>query len=229
MRNVTALTQRELSSIFFSLIAYIVGVLFLVATAALFTRNTLIEGGEASMQALFQHMSWLLLLAVPLITMRMVSEEYATGTIETLMTAPISDMEVVIGKFVGAMTFYVGLLIATLVYVVVLNMYGEPDVGVILYGYLGLLLLGGLYAAVGLFTSSMTRHQLIAAMIGIAILGIITYGLDYLGTVVSGHWRIILSHVNALHHYEDFSRGIVDTKSIVFFISATLFFLFLWR
>lgn len=227
MRNVTALTQRELSSIFYSLIAYIVGVLFLVATATLFTRNTLIEGGEASMQALFQHMAWLLLLALPLITMRMVSDEYATGTIETLMTAPISDAEVVIGKFVGAMTFYIGLLVATLVYVIVLTKFGSPDLGAIFYGYLGLLLLGGLYVAVGLFTSSMTRHQLIAAMTGIAILGIITYALDYLGTVVSGHWRIVLSHFNALHHFEDFSRGIVDTKSIVFFVSATLFFLFL--
>ncbi len=227
IRNVKALTQRELSAIFYSLIAYIIGVLFLVVTAVLFSWNTLVEGGEASMQPLFADMAWLLMLAVPLITMRMVSEEYASGTIETLMTAPISDAEVVIGKFVGAMTFYLALLGASLVYVVVLNYFGAPDMGVVLYGYIGLVLLGALYASVGLFTSSMTRHQLIAAVLGIAILGIITYALDYLGTIVSGSWRIVLSHVNALHHFEDFSHGIVDTKSIIFYVTATLFFLFL--
>ncbi|MCB9858353.1 MAG: ABC transporter permease subunit [Phycisphaerales bacterium] len=227
IRNITALTQRELSSIFLSLIAYIVGLLFLIATAMLFMFNTFTEGGEASLQPLFGHMAWLLILAIPLVTMRMISEEYASGTIETLMTAPVSDTEVVLGKFFGAMSFFFALVLATCVYAAILSMYGKPDVTVMLYGYLGLLLLGAFYAAVGLFASSLTRHQLIAAVLGMAILGILTYAMDYVASLQSGSWRLVFSYVNVLNHFEDFSRGIVDTKAVVFFVSATLFFLFL--
>lgn len=227
IRNTWALTQRELSSIFLSLIAYIVGLLFLMATAMLFLFNTLTEGGAASLQPLFGHMAWLLLLAIPLITMRMISEEYASGTIETLMTAPVSDTEVVLGKFFGAMSFFVALLIATVVYAIVLMNYGSPDVTVMLYGYLGVLLLGALYSSIGLFASSLTRHQLIAAVLGMAIIGILTYAMDYIAGLQSGQWRLFFSNVNVLNQFEAFSRGIFDTKSIIFFVTATLFFLFL--
>lgn len=227
IRNISAIVQRELSSIFLSLIAYVVGLLFLIATAMLFMYNTLSEGGEASLQPLFGHMSWLLIVAIPLVTMRMISEEYASGTIETLMTAPVRDAEVILGKFFGAMSFFLALLLATSVYAIVLSFYGTPDVRVMLYGYLGLLLLGSLYASVGLFASSLTRHQLIAAVMGMAILGVLTYAMDYLAGLQSGSWRLVFSYVNVLNHFEDFSRGIFDTKAIVFFISSTVFFLFL--
>lgn len=227
IRNIRALTQRELSSIFLSLIAYIVGLLFLMATAMLFIFNTLREGSAASLQPLFSHMAWLLILAIPLITMRMISEEYASGTIETLMTAPVSDTEVVLGKFFGAMAFFVALVIATVVYALVLSHFGNPDMTVMLYGYLGLLLLGALYASIGLFASSLTRHQLIAAVLGMAIIGILTYAMDYIASLQSGRWRLFFSDVNVLNQFEEFSRGIFDTKSIVFFITGTLFFLFL--
>lgn len=227
IRNISALTQRELSSVFLSFIAYVVGLLFLVATATLFMFNTLTEGGEATLAPLFGHMAWLLILAIPLVTMRMISEEYASGTIETLMTAPVSDTEVVLGKFFGAMSFYVAMILSTLVYAFVLMAYGNPDTTVMLNGYLGMLFLGALYASIGLFASSLTRHQLIAAVLGMAMIGVLTYAMDYVASLQSGTWRLVFSYVNILNHFEDFSRGIFDTKAIVFFVSATLFFLFL--
>jgi len=227
IRNVKAISQRELSSIFYSLIAYIVGLLFLIATATLFTRNTLIEGAAASLQPLFGHMAWLLILAIPLMTMRMISEEYANGTIETLMTAPISDTEVVLGKFFGAMLFFLALVASTVVYAIVLSCYGDLDIKVLCYGYLGLVLLGALYASIGLFASSLTRHQLIAAVLGMAIIGLLTYAMDFLAGLQSGTWRLVIGYLNVLNHFQDFSRGIFDTRAIIFFLSTTLFFLFL--
>ena len=104
--RIKALTERELAAIFLSFIAYIIGVLFLMATGILFTFETLSEGGEATMRPLFDHMAWLLILAIPLVTMRMISDEYASGTVETLMTAPVTDFEVVMGKFFGTMFFF---------------------------------------------------------------------------------------------------------------------------
>ena len=225
--RIKALTERELAAIFLSFIAYIVGVLFLTATGTLFTFETLTEGGEATMRPLFDHMAWLLILAIPLVTMRMISDEYSSGTVETLMTAPVTDFEVVMGKFFGTLFFYVVLVLSTLVYVIALKMYGQPDLWAIAYGYLGLLLLGALYAAVGLFASSLTRHQLIAAVVAIAILATFTFAVDYLAGIQGGGWRTALSYVNILHHFKDFSKGIFDTKAIVFFLSSTAFFLFL--
>ncbi len=225
--RIKALTERELAAIFLSFIAYVVGVLFLLVTGMLFTFETLTEGGEATMRPLFDHMSWLLILALPLITMRMISDEYASGTVETLMTAPVSDAEVVLGKFFGTFLFYVALILSTLVYVVALAMFSKPDLLATAYGYLGLLLLGALYASVGLFASSLTRHQLIAAVLAIAILALFSYAVDYLAMIQGGAWRNTLSYINILHHFKDFSKGIFDTKAIVFFVSSTAFFLFL--
>jgi ABC-2 type transport system permease protein len=225
--RVVALTQRELAANFLSPVAYVVAALFLIAAGHLFMSNTLIEGGEASMRFMLDSMAWLLVFAVPLLTMRVLADEYATGTIETLMTAPISDVEVILGKFIGVMVFYVALLATTVAHVILLFNYGAEDFGVVTYGYLGMVLLGGMYVAVGLFASSLTRYQLVAALIGMALLAVFTVLVDALASWQGGQWRVVLSYVNVLHHFKDFSRGIFDTKSVVFFLSNTVFFLFL--
>lgn len=225
--RVIALTERELAANFLSPVAYVVAALFLIASGYLFMSNTLIEGGEASMRFMLDSMAWLLVFAVPLLTMRVLADEYATGTIETLMTAPISDVEVVIGKFIGVMVFYIALLATTIAHVILLFNYGAEDLGVVMYGYLGMVLLGGMYVAVGLFASSLTRYQLVAALIGMALLAVFTVLVDALASWQGGLWRVVLGYVNVLHHFKDFSRGIFDTKSIMFFLSNTVFFLFL--
>lgn len=222
-----ALTQRELAATFLSPVAYIVAAVFLVASGYLFMDNTLIDGGEASMRFMLDSMAWLLIFAVPMLTMRILSDEFATGTIETLMTAPVSDAEVVLGKFVGVFLFYVTLLATTVVHVILLARYGQQDVAALLYGYLGMIMLGGLYIAVGLFASALTRYQIVAAIIGVAVLALVTILIDALASFQGGQWRTVLSHVNVLHHFHNFSRGIFDTKDIVFFLSGTALFLFL--
>lgn len=227
MGNVTALTHRELATSFLSPVAYIVAAVFLVAAGYLFMTHTLVEGEEASVRSMLDGMAWLLVFAMPLMTMRVLSEEFATGTIETLMTAPVTDVEVVIGKFMGVFIFYLALLAATLAHVVLLFAYGATDVGVVIYGYVGMILLGSLYVAVGVFTSALTRHQLLAAIMGMGILSLFTLVVDAFAGWHAGQWREVLGYVNILHHFEDFSKGIFDTKSVVFFLSGTFFFLFL--
>ena len=225
--RVIALTQRELAANFLSPVAYVVAALFLITSGYLFMSNTLIEGGEASMRFMLESMAGLLILAIPMLTMRVLSDEFATGTIETLMTAPITDVEVVIGKFLGVLIFYLALLATTVAHVVLLFNYGADEVGVVMYGYLGMVLLGGMYVAVGLFASSLTRYQLVAALIGMALLALFTVLVDALASWQGGQWRVVLSYINVFHHFKDFSRGILDTKSVVFFLSNTVFFLFL--
>jgi ABC-2 type transport system permease protein len=227
MQRVSALTQRELAATFFSPMAYIVAAVFLVATGYLFSEGTLKVGQEATMRPLFEGMAWLLALAVPLLTMRAIADEFASGTIETLMTAPISDVEVVLGKFLGTFLFYAALLAATVIYVIVLAYYAAIDFGVTAFGYFGLLLLGGLYVAAGIFASAMTRYQLVAALIGVGILSTFTVVVDSLAGLQGGSWRNVLGYVNFLYQFEDFAKGIFDTKALVFFITGTGFFLFL--
>lgn len=227
MRNVTALTQRELATTFLSPVAYIVAAVFLVTTGYLFMTNTLVEGAEASVRTMLDSMAWLLVFAMPLLTMRVLADEFAAGTIETLMTAPVTDVEVVFGKFLGVLVFYLALLATTLAHVILLFAFGATDVGVVIYGYLGMILLGGLYAAVGVFASSLTRHQLLAAITGMGVLSLFTLVVDAFAAWRGGSWRNVLGYINILHQFEDFSKGILDTKSVVFFISGTIFFLFL--
>jgi len=226
-RNVWALTQRELMSSFFSPVAYIVAAMFLIATGYLFMNNTLVEGSEASIRALLDSMAWVLIFAIPLLTMRVLADEYTSGTIEALMTAPVTDIEVVLGKFLGVLLFYLSLLVTTLVHVMLLVKYGGSDVPAMLYGYVGMILLGAMYVAVGVFASSLTKHQLVAALIGMGVLSIFSLVVDAFAAWKGGMWRNILGYVNIFHHFEDFSKGIVDTKAIIFFISGTIFFLFL--
>lgn len=226
-RNVIALTQRELQATFFSPVAYIVAAVFLVATGYLFMEQTLIPGGEASVRSLLNGMAWMLAFAVPLLTMRTLSEEYSSGTIESLMTAPVTDVEVVLGKFAGVLVFYLALLAATLIHVLLVFRYGAADMKVVLCGYLGMLLLGALYVSVGIFASSLTRYQILGALVGAGLLGVFTLLVDSLAAVKGGAWREFFGYVNVLYRFEDFTKGMFDTKALVFFLSGTAFFLFL--
>jgi len=227
MSNVAALTQRELTSSFLSPVAYVVAAVFLFATGYLFMSDTLIPGHEATMKPMLDSMAWILVFAIPLLTMRVIAEEFANGTIESLMTAPITDVEVVLGKFFGVFIFFVALLLTTLVHVVLLFNYGANDVAMVAYGYLGMLLLGSLYISVGLFASALTRYQLVAAIVGMGLLAVFTILVNTFASWQGGTWRFVLSYINVLHQFEDFSKGILDTKAFVFFVSGTLFFLFL--
>lgn len=225
---VGAITQRELAGLFFSPIAYVVGFVFLALTGYWFVSEVLVPGQEASLRPLFERMAGLLVFAIPLLTMRSLADEYASGTIETLMSAPVSDAAVVMGKFFGTFLFYAVLLAATLLHAVIMASFAEPVGSVIVVGYVGMLLVGGLFIAVGVFASACTRHQLLAAMLSVAVLALFTFVVDYGAEYAPRIWlRQVCANLNVLWAFSDFAKGIIDSKSVIFFVSGIVFFLFL--
>jgi ABC-2 type transport system permease protein len=162
------------------------------------------------------------------LTMRSVAEELSTGAIETLMTAPVSDSAVIVGKFLGSLLFYGILLATTLLHVGLMARYTEPIWTSVLVGYLGMILLGGMFIAIGVFASTCTRHQLLAAVIAIGILALLTFVTDYGAEFADQVWqRDAFAYLNIMGHFSDFSKGIIDTASLIFFVSGICFFLFL--
>lgn len=231
MRNILAMAQRELSAFFYSPIAYVVlfAFTFMVGLLFVFLTENFSPGSEASLRDTFNWLPPLLCVAVPILTMRLLSEEYRSGTIETLMTAPISDMEVILGKYLGTLVFYLVMLGATLFYVVLLTFFGRPDFGLLLSGYVGLVLTGSLFVAIGLFFSSITRNQIIAALLGaffLLLLTILAWIIVQFADV-KGTTRLILQMVSVMDRFQHFNRGLVDLNNLVFFVGGTAFFLFL--
>ena len=226
MTRSPTIARRELASYFHSPIAYVAMALFLLAAGLSFI-DDFRPGQPAVLRSIFDWMVWLLVFIIPILSMGLLAQEWATGTIETLMTAPVEESDVVLGKFLGAFTFLLVLLAPTLLYVVLLEIYASPDYGPILSGYLGILLVGALFLAVGLFCSSLTRSQVVAAVTAAAILAVATIipwwaaGKATLG----GFWRKAADQA-IMSRYTDFSKGIVDVGNVVFFVAATAVFLF---
>jgi ABC-2 type transport system permease protein len=239
MRKILTLARRELSAYFYSPLAYVITAMFLGMVGVIFLLGLHVgvlridldpvfrSGADSSLRPLFDVLAYGLAIVVPLLTMRSVAEEFRAGTIETLMTAPVTDAQVILGKFVGALALYVVLLLTTLVYLGLVARFGRPDYGVAVMGYLGMLLLGATYISVGLFASSLTRHQLVAGLIGIAILAAFTAGIYLLAMLVQPEKAPVVAQLNLITYFGDFSRGILDVRGLVFFLSVTGFFLFL--
>jgi ABC-2 type transport system permease protein len=227
MTRATVIARRELGSYFFSPMAYVAMFLFLLASGLFFMQDFQ-PGQPVGMRAIFDWMVWLLVFVTPVLCMGLLAQEWASGTIETLMTAPVGEHDVVLGKFLGSLGFLLVLLAPTLVYVIMLAIYGRPDIGPIVSGYLGIILVGALFIAVGLFCSSLTRSQVVAAVTAAAILFLITIIPWWLGTraTLTGFWRGVAEQ-SVFRRYTDFSKGVIDTGNLVFFIAATAVFLFL--
>jgi ABC-2 type transport system permease protein len=161
------------------------------------------------------------------LTMRLVSEELRSGSIEVLMTAPVTEGQVIAGKYLAALTFFASLWVPTLVYAGIVEHYSEIDWGPVAAGYLGILLVGALFLAVGTFASSMTSSQLVSAMVTAALLFLL-FLLGWFTDIFAGETaRKVFSYLSLGEHLDEFSRGIVDTRRLVFYVSSTLFFLFL--
>ncbi len=237
MRNLCTVTRREIGSLFLSPIAWVVMTAFLVAFGAIFSRFLEV----ASMAATFYFLSLIMAFAIPMLTMRQVAEERRTGTIELLTTAPVTDVELVLGKFLGAFVFFLFILLPTAVYVWVLFHYSGtgPDKWMLGAGYLGTLLTATYMLSFGLFISSVTREQVVAAVVGaftLFLLWLLGYFLptnppasltpSFWAQVQQAAYRVG-GFLSITRHMEPFSRGIVDTAEIVFFLSFTAFFLFL--
>jgi ABC-2 type transport system permease protein len=229
VKRAPVIARRELGSYFYSPVAYVAMFLFLMAAGYLFWRD-FVPGQPAGMRTIFDWMVWLLVFIVPVLSMGLLSQEWSTGTIESLMTAPIGETDVVIGKFLGALGFFVFLMLPTLLYVVLLKIYSSVDVGPILSGYLGILLVGALFVSVGLFCSSLTRSQVVAAVLAVAILFLITIvpwaAMRAEGSTLGATWRKVADQ-GVYNRYADFSRGVIDTSHVIFFLAVTTVFLFL--
>lgn len=230
MKRAPVIARRELSSYFYSPLAYVAMTLFLLACGFSFW-DDFRPGQPVAMRNIFEWMVWLLVFIIPVLCMGLMAQEWATGTIESLMTAPVAETDVVIGKFLGSLGFFVVLLAPTLLYVALLTLYSGqqgPDYGPIFAGYLGIVLVGGLFIAIGLFCSSLTRSQVVAAVSAAAILFVITIVPWWASakTTLDPFWRAAADQ-GVFSRYTDFSKGIIDTGSVAFFIITTIVFLFL--
>jgi len=228
MRNVAPVTQRELSAYFYSPIAYVVLTIFLLVSGIFFVADNFVPGRESSLRVLLGgYMPWMLVVFLPMLTMRLLSEEFRSGTIETLMCAPVGETDVILGKFFGALLFYAVMLISTLVFAVIIALFGRLDTGMLLCTYLGLLLVGAMYIAVGVFFSACTRNQIVAGICSFVLLAVVTFLANYLAREQEGTLRVVLQHLSVLDHYREFHRGLVDTNHVIYFVTSTCLFLFL--
>jgi ABC-2 type transport system permease protein len=178
------------------------------------------------LRPLFSNISVILLLLMPLLTMRLFAEERRSGTIELLLTYPVRDGAVLLGKYLAALAMYGVMLAVTLVYPGLVLYFARVEWGVLATGYLGLLLMGATFLAVGLFASSLTENQIVASVITFGVLlifWVIGWSSDYAG----GMWGRILSHISLLEHFDSFAKGVLDTKDILYYLNFTIVALFL--
>ncbi|MFC1857130.1 ABC transporter permease subunit [Thermodesulfobacteriota bacterium] len=219
MRQVLHLFKKELSIYFISPIAYIVISIFLLVTGWFFF-TTFFLFNQASLRNFFNLMPIMFSFVVPAITMRLFSEELNIGSYEILMTMPVTNRDVVLGKFLASTAFVTIMLIPTVAYPITVSFLGQLDWGPVIGGYIGAVLLGGTFSAVGLFASSLTRNQIIAFIIGMVIcfsLTLINKMLFFLPQSLLG----ILEYLGADFHFQNISKGIIDSRDILYFISIS--------
>ena len=234
MRKLFAIVGREWRAYFLSPLAYVILAAFLLVNGYIFwfILNYLNSPGVPKGQALpylfTNTFFWLFtLFLVPIISMRLFAEERKAGTLEMLLTSPVSEGTVVFGKFLGALGFYLTLWLPTLLYVVVLRSQTPVDPGPVAASYLAIALLGGYFLSVGIFASTLTKNQIIAAIITFAIL-IVIFSAGLLQSAVNDPAaREVLGYFNLWEHMEEFTKGVVDTRRVVYYLSTTVFFLFL--
>ncbi len=231
MRNATAIARRELGALLLSPASYVTGAAFLFLAGSRFAFD-FVRTRQAEIRPLATICYWLPIFLAPLITMRMLAEEKRAGTFEVMVSAPVTDAEVVIGKFLGALGFYAALLLPTLSCVAALAHYSEGplDAGLIAAGYAGILLAGGLYLSLGLLASSLTESSILAAFLGF-IFCFVPLSFDMLNGLPEVRADPILSdivsYLSLWTHYRSFIRGAIDTRDICYFASMTALGLYL--
>jgi ABC-2 type transport system permease protein len=231
MRHTFIIARRELDGYFATPVAYVFIVIFLVLQGTLtFNAGGFFSRGQADLVPFFDFLPWVFLLLVPAITMRLWAEERRLGTIELLLTLPVTEAEAVIGKFIAAWVFCIIALALTFPFVITVNILGSPDNGVIACGYLGGVLVAGAFLAVGSATSAMTKNQVIAFVLGVAICFVFAVSAypvvtDFLNRnlpVLS----LIASRFSVIQRFQAFSRGLISVPDLVFFASFIGFWLF---
>ena len=217
--------KRELASYFTSPMAYIVWALFLLYTGITFV-STFFLAERAELRSFFETLPSVMSFFIPAMTMRIFAEEKKSGSIETLITLPVTTRDVVCGKYLASFISCLILLLPTVFYVIMCCMFGKPDMGPIIGGYLGSVFLIASFCAIGLFCSAITKNQLIAFFVGVAIcLGFSM--INYFMPLVPGPFVSLFTFISATSHFQSISRGIIDTRDIIYFISLTALFFIL--
>jgi ABC-2 type transport system permease protein len=243
MSNVLAIAQKELKSYFSSPIAYIVIGLFaflygyfFVVMLDYFLQTSMQAGqfgaqqpmniNEHMLRIVLQNVTVIILFLMPMITMRTYAEEKRSGTIELLLTSPLTDWQIILGKFLGAFALYAAMLAVTLIHVGILFAYGAPEWKPVATSYLGLLLMGGCFLSLGLLISSLTKNQIVAGVVTFAVF-LFLWIISWIGGFSSPRVSEVARYLSIIDHFEDFSKGIVDTTHLVYYLSFIGFGLFL--
>ena len=221
MRQIWIIAKRELSAFFDSLIAYIMIVLFLVFNG-IFTwiiGDSIFFLNQASLQVFFGVSFWTLFFFIPALTMRLIAEENRSGTLELLLTKPVNDWQVVVGKFLSTLILIVITLVLTLPYYITIWKLGPVDHGAIWSGYLGLLLLSASYISIGIFASSISQNQIVSILTAyfIGIFFQMVFGM--LASAVGGFMGTVFNYLSIQNHFESISRGVIDSRDLIFFFS----------
>lgn len=222
-----AIYKKEVRQFLNSLIAYIVIGVFLTSIGLLtwvFPDSSVLTYGYADLETLFTLGPFVFMFLIPAITMRMLAEENKTGTIELLLTRPLSDLQIIMGKFLAAFTLVAFAILPTLVYCYSISELGNPvgnlDVPGIAGSYVGLILLGGVFAAIGILSSSLSENQIIAFIIAVFLCFFLYSGIGSLAGLFSGELTLYIEEMSLAHHFEAMSRGLIDTRNVTFFIST---------
>jgi ABC-2 type transport system permease protein len=243
MRNVWTIYRRELKSYFASPIAYLLmvvfslifGYFFYVATAIFVSRgmesqmmgrSMPMDVNEWVIRPLLMNVSVIALFMIPMISMRLFAEEKRSGTIELLMTSPIRDVEILLGKWFAALTMFATVLAISAINLGFLFAYGKPDWRPILIGYLGLLLQGGALLAIGTLISTMTKNQIVAGGATFTVC-LLLWILDWVSSYETAAWAKVLSYLSVVTHFEPFSKGVLDSRDVIFYLSVIFLGLFL--
>ncbi|MGV3504299.1 MAG: gliding motility-associated ABC transporter permease subunit GldF [Adhaeribacter sp.] len=229
-----AILQKEINSFLNSMVAYIVIGVFLVAIGLfmwVFPETSVLEYGYADMQTLFNMAPWLFLFLIPAITMRSFSEERRTGTLELLLTKPLTDTQLILGKFLACLLLALLALLPTLLYYYSVYQLGNPagniDSAAVAGSYIGLVFLAAIFTSIGIFASAVTDNQIVSFILAVAGCFLIYAGFDYLATLASGGTLgLLISYFGISYHYEALSKGLVDSRDILYFLSVILIMIF---
>ena len=233
MRQFLSITKRELISYFATPVAYVFITIFLLLSGLFtFYLGNFFEIGQASLGSFFEWHPWLYLFLIPAITMRLWSEEKKSGTIELLTTLPVSTLNIVLGKFMAAWLFTLLALILTFPMWITVNYLGTPDNGVIMASYIGSFLMSGGYLSIGIFISSLTKNQVIAFIVSVTVCFLFTVSglpivLDFFSNWAGEAITDVIASFSFLANYSDISRGIIDFRTLVYFSSLIVLFLYL--
>ena len=228
-----SILKKEFNSFFASSIAYLViGVFLLISSLFLFVFNddfNILNAGFADVTPFFNLAPWVFLFLIPAITMKSFADEYNTGTIELLKTNPISDWQIIMGKFWASLLLILIAIIPTFLYVFTVYQLGNPigniDFGSTIGSYVGLLFLASTYTAIGLFTSTLSKNQIVAFILSIFITFILLYGFDAISNSF-GSAFLTIKKIGINEHFKSISRGVIDSRDIIYFLSVTFLFLF---